>query len=80
MKEFNVIAFQKVLNNPLDESKGFKVERCKFFRGLTNFRTAIICFDKECPNWWYFNVYARPSGNYLGRVYTNTRRWEHFKR
>lgn len=77
MKEFNVVIFRKVMNSPTDESKGFEVVFYDRWRGLTNFRKAMGWLDERVPDWWYINVYRRPDRNYVGRIYTDTRRYQH---
>lgn len=78
MKEFNVTIFRKVLNNPSDESKGFKVEFYTRWRGVKNFKKVFSYLDNKAPDWWYINVYSRPNRENLGRIYTDTRRYQNF--
>lgn len=76
MKAFNVTVFRKVLNNPTDPSKGFEVVFYTRWRGVTNFRNMCNWLDRNAPDWWYINVYRRPSKEYAGRIYTDTRRFQ----
>ena len=78
MKQFNVTVFRKKLNNPLNENEGFEEVFYTRWRGVTNFRTMMNYLDSNVPDWWYINVYARPSRENLGRIYTDTRRYHHF--
>jgi hypothetical protein len=78
MKKYNITVFRKVLNDSLNEDKGFEVIFYDRWRGVTNFRTMINWLDKNVPDWWYVNVYLRPSKDYKGRIYTDTRRYRHY--
>lgn len=73
---YNVVVFRKVLNDHLNESKGFKTVLYTCWRGVTNFRKMYDWLDKNAPDWWYINVYDRPSKKYLGRVYTDSRNYK----
>ena len=81
MKSYNLSIYRKVLNSHTDPSKGFKIERYPYpWRGVTNFRTALSWLDKNVPDWWDINVYSRPGKEYQGRIYTDTRSWQQFRR
>lgn len=72
-RTYNITVFRKVLNSPLDESKGFEIQFYTRWRGVSNFRKMFSYLDREAPDWWYVNVYDRKSKGYLGRIYTDSR-------
>ncbi|MEM9887041.1 MAG: hypothetical protein AAF849_14195 [Bacteroidota bacterium] len=60
-RKFNVTVFRKVLNNGIDETKGFETLFYTRWRGVTNFKNMLSWLDRNCNDWWYVNVYDRPS-------------------
>jgi hypothetical protein len=81
-RKFNVVIFRKILNNSLDESKGFETVLYTRWRGVTNFRSMFSYLDRNAPDWWYINVYERLGKSndtiYVGRIYTDTRLYSLF--
>lgn len=75
-RSFNIIVFRKVLHNNTNELKGFKTVFCLKWRGVTNFKNVFSRLDREYNDWWYMNVYERPGGEYVGRVYTDSRSYD----
>lgn len=72
-RSFNIIVFRKVFHNNTDESKGFETVFCLTWHGVTNFKNVFSRLDRDYNDWWYINVYERPGGKYVGRIYSNTK-------
>lgn len=80
-RKFNVVIFRKVLNNKIDESKGFQTVLYTRWRGVSNFQSMFSYLDRNAPDWWYINVYERHGKlgtAYVGRIYVDTRRYRQF--